>query len=324
MSYARNAATKATMSSIYSNENEPRTDDQILPQVKGAPFGVQRSYDWCVELVGQRKENFPVASRMLPAPLRPHVAAVYAFARMADDFADELQFEGRRMQLLEAWESALFRCFHGEATHPVFVALKNTIDKYDIPVTTFRDLIEANRMDLQVTRYPTFNALLTYCEKSANPVGRILLSFVADQAPEHLRAADDISTALRLVAFLRSFDADFRRGRIYIPEEDLMRFSVSEADIRQCRMTRPMRQLVEFWVARTRMYLLRGAPLLDSAPSELRTELMLIWHGGNAVLDVLERSRFDLFDDKLRLTSVDWARAAGRVAMHRLRAVTEW
>lgn len=317
--------TSSTAESKPANsEMNAAAKELPLPMPEGGPFNVQASFDWCQTLSAQRKESFPVASRLLPKELRPHVAAVYAFARMADDFADENSYEGSRLGLLTAWESALFRCYHGEATHPVFVALKETVDKYNIPVTAFTDLIEANRMDLKVSRYATFANLLRYCEKSANPIGRILLAFVFDQTPEHLRAADDISTALRLCALLRAFDADYRRGRIYIPEEDLLRFSVSEADIRQRRTTSALRMLAEFWVARTRTYLLRGKPLLNAAPGDLQTELMMIWHGGNTLLDVIERSGFDLFSDELRLSPIDWAKAGAKVLLHRARSVTEW
>ncbi len=191
----------------------------------------------------------------------------------------------------------------------MFVALKNTISEHDLPRNSFLDIIAGHRMDLRVQRYPTFAALLKYCEKAANPVGRIMLSLLSDNEPEHIRAADDFCTGIQLLDYWQQVGASYDLGRIYIPEEDLLRFGVSEADIRQKRVSKQFKALLAFEISRTRSYFLRGLPLIDFVPKRLRPELQLIAESALCSLDAIERAGYDVYSGKSRMTKLDWARA---------------
>src|SRR6476646_1038250 len=190
------------------------------------PWSVERAYQYCEEFARAHTESFPVASRLVPAEIRPHLVALYAFARSADDFADEPQYEGRRLEALDRWEEALHRCSHGEADHPVFVALADTIEKRDLPIPPLEDMLTAFRMDLDVKRYATISALRGYTARSAEPVGRLLLALFGYRDPELVRYADEMSTALQLTNFWQDVAGDAARDRIYIPAEDLHFFGV--------------------------------------------------------------------------------------------------
>ncbi len=158
------------------------------------PWTVERAYAYCEEFARTRTENFPVASSMVQAEIRPHLIALYAFARTADDFADEIEYEGRRVEALDRWEEELRRSFRGEATHPVFVALADTIKKRRLPIPPLEDLLSAFRADMVVRRYATFQELCGYTARSAEPVGRLLLALFGYWQPDLVRFADEIST----------------------------------------------------------------------------------------------------------------------------------
>jgi squalene synthase HpnC len=284
------------------------------------PWTVERAYAYCEEFARAHTESFPVASRLVPAEIRPHLIALYAFARSADDFADEPQYEGRRVEALERWEEALARCCHGEADHPVFVALCDTIERRDLPIPPLEDMLTAFRMDLDVRRYATFHALRGYTARSADPVGRLLLALFGYRQPELVRYADEISTALQLTNFWQDVAADAARDHIYIPAEDLHFFGVSDADVKALRPSKPLRDLVRFEVARTRALYEHGRPLLDQLGSDLRLELTLIWLIGTTILDNIEAAGFDVFSQRpairRRDKAVIMARAAKEWATH--------
>jgi squalene synthase HpnC len=284
------------------------------------PWTVERAYQYCEEFARAHTESFPVASRLVPAEIRPHLIALYAFARSADDFADEPQYEGRRIEALDRWEQELDRCSHGESTHPVFVALADTIDRRDLPIPPFDDMLTAFRMDLDVRRYATFQALRGYTAKSADPVGRLLLSLFGYRQPELFRFADELSTALQLTNFWQDVAADAARDHIYIPAEDLHFFGVTDADVKALRPSPRLRDLLRFEVARTRALYERGRPLLDRLGNDLRLELTLIWLIGAAILDKIEDADFDVFTQRptirRRDKAVIMARAAKRWAAH--------
>jgi squalene synthase HpnC len=261
-----------------------------------------------------------VASHFVPAELRPHLLALYAFARAADDFADEPEYEGRRTEALDRWEDALGRCCHGEADHPVFVALADTIEKRDLPIPPLEDMLTAFRMDLDVKRYATVAALRGYTSRSAEPVGRLLLALFGYRDAELVRYADEMSTALQLTNFWQDVAADAARDRIYIPADDLHFFGVTEADIKALKPEKALRDLIRFQVARTRALYERGRPLLDKLHRDLRLELTLIWLVGNTILDKIEASDYDVFTQRptirRRDQAVIMARAAKEWATH--------
>jgi squalene synthase HpnC len=284
------------------------------------PWTVERAYAYCEEFARAHTEVYPVASRFVPPEVRPHLVALYAFARSADDFADEAEYEGRRLEALDRWEEALGRCCHGEADHPVFVALADTIEKRDLPIPPLEDMLTAFRMDLDVKRYATISALRGYTARSAEPVGRLLLALFGYRDPELVRYADEMSTALQLTNFWQDVAGDAARDRIYIPAEDLHFFGVSEADIKALKPGKALRDLIRFEVARTRALYEKGRPLLDRLHRDLRLELTLIWLVGTTILDKIEASNYDVFTQRptirRRDQAVIMARAAKEWATH--------
>jgi squalene synthase HpnC len=256
----------------------------------------------------------------VPPEVRPHLVALYAFARSADDFADEPEYEGRRIEALDRWEEALHRCSHGEADHPVFVALADTIEKRDLPIPPLEDMLTAFRMDLDVKRYATIAALRGYTSRSAEPVGRLLLALFGYRDAALVRYADEMSTALQLTNFWQDVAGDAARDRIYIPADELHFFGVTEADIKALKPEKALRDLIRYQVARTRALFERGRPLLDKLHRDLRLELTLIWLVGNTILDKIEAADYDVFTQRptirRRDQAVIMARAAKEWATH--------
>jgi len=284
------------------------------------PWTVDRAYAYCEEFARAHTESFPVASRLVPAEIRPHLIALYAFARSADDFADEPQYEGRRLEALDRWEEDLRRACHGDADHPVFVALADTIEKRDLPIPPLEEMLAAFRMDLDVKRYATYQALRGYTACAADPVGRLLLALFGYRQPELVRYADEISTALQLTNFWQDVAADAARDHIYIPAEDLHFFGVTEPEVKALKPTRQLRDLIRFEVSRTRALYDRGRPLLEQLGNDLRMELTLIWLIGTTILDKIEDADFDVFSQRpairRRDKAVIMARAAKNWASH--------
>ena len=204
------------------------------PQSKRPSRGRGRRY--CRRLAKRHYENFTVANWLLPRGLRQHFCNVYAYCRWADDLADETGDPRRSLDLLDWWEGQLHKCYAGQSHHPVFVALADTIRKFEIPSEPFVDLLVAFRQDQRVTRYENFDQLLEYCRYSANPVGRLVLYLGQCHTPERVRLADSICTGLQLANFWQDVARDWDRGRIYLPQADCRRFGYDESDFarRQC------------------------------------------------------------------------------------------
>ncbi len=277
---------------------------------------VESAYAFCEKFAREHHESYPVASRFVPAEIRPQLLALYAFARAADDFADEPAYAGRRIEALDTWQAELDRCFHGEATHPIFIALTDTIEKRDLPLPPFDDLLSAFRMDLEVRRYASFASLRGYTARSAEPVGRLLLALFGYRDPELVRFADEISTALQLVNFWQDLAVDTARDHIYIPAEDLHFFGVTEAELKALRPTPEIRALLRFQVARTRAHFEKGRPLLRRVGPDLRLELSLIWLLGMGLLDKIEDLQFDVFTHRPVIRRRDQALVLARAAKH--------
>jgi squalene synthase HpnC len=292
------------------------TDRKPLPWLHPpeGPWSEHRAYEYCEEFARAHHESFPVASHFVPSEIRPHLIALYAFARAADDFADEPEYDGRREEALDAWHDELHRCFHGEATHPVFVALQDTIEKRSLPLPPFEDLLAAFRMDMQVRRYSTFTTLRAYTARSAEPVGRLLLALFGYRDAELVRFSDEISTALQLTNFWQDVAADAARDHIYLPAEDLHFFGVSEAELKALKPTRAIREMLRYQVARTRALFERGRPLLNRLDSDLKFELALIWLIGMAILDKIEDADFDVFTKRPSIGTRDKAKILATAA----------
>ena len=275
-----------------------------------AASSLEAAYDHCLRLARGHYENFPVASLAVPSRLRPHVAAVYAFARGADDFADEPEHEGRRLERLDAWEAELDRAIAGTTSHPVFLALGATLRRFELPDRLLRDLLDAFRQDCRVRRHATFEDLLDYSRRSANPVGRLVLLLFGERDEAKALRSDAICTALQLTNFWQDVAVDLAKDRIYLPEEARLRHGVTEQGLREGRVDPPFRALMEEMTARTRARYAEGAPLLDAVGGRLRLELRLVVAGGTRILDRLERGGFDVFRRRPKLGAADWAAIA--------------
>ncbi|MGA9121512.1 MAG: squalene synthase HpnC [Bacteroidota bacterium] len=267
---------------------------------------LERAYQYCLGIARSHYENFPVASRFLPAEHRPALAAVYAYARTADDFADEGELEpAERLRSLDQWQERLDRAISGSPDHPVFLALADTIEKYTIPRRLFEDLLTAFRWDVTRHSYETFPELLEYCRCSANPVGRIVLHIFRDGQPDKLLWSDAICTALQLTNFWQDVSIDAKKGRLYLPLEDLSRFRYTQDDLRHGVEDQEFRDLIRFEVERTRSLFLSGRPLIRAAVRSLRFELSLTWQGGMRILRLIERSDYHVLSGRPRLGWLD-------------------
>ncbi len=265
-------------------------------------------YRYCEALCRSRHHNFPIASFFARSALRKHIWAIYAFARVADDIADEPAYEGRRTRELDRWEEQLHACYFGRPPeHPVFVALQDTVRKFALPITEFAQLLSGFRHDLEVRRYLTINDLRGYTSQAAEPVAHLLLYIAGYRAPELHAFADDLATGLALARLLQDIPADHARGRIYLPQEDLRHFGVSEEDLGERRTTAAVGALVRYEVARTRALFERARPLVDRAGSDLAVELALMWHGGMRILDKIADAGAHLLEHRPRLDAADKA-----------------
>ena len=260
----------------------------------GAPTHVSldEAYDQCARLARSHYENFTVASFFLPRGKRMHFYAIYAFCRFVDDLGDE--FEGDRLRALEYWQAETEACFSGAPEHPYMVALQNTIRTFDIPIEPFLRLIQANRMDQTVTRYPTYGDLDYYCQHSANPVGHLVLYVCGYRDEERQRLSDYTCTALQLANFWQDVSRDYAKGRIYIPLEDMETFGYSEDELARREVTDDFRRLIKFQVERARELFYNGLPLLNTVDDSLKLDIALFSRGGMSVLDWIERQNYDV------------------------------
>ena len=243
-------------------------------------------------------ENFTVASALLPRRLLPHFHAVYSYCRWADDLADEAGGGSQALALLRWWRQELLECYEGRARHPVMVALQSTIRRFAIPPTPFLDLLFAFEQDQLVKRYQTFEQLLSYCRYSANPVGRLVLYLCESFDQENAAFSDHVCTALQLANFWQDVARDFDIGRVYLPEEDRLRFGYSEADLQARRTTPGFLQLLRFEVERTRDLFYRGWPLIDRVSREIRPDIELFIRGGLGILGKIERIGYGVWDQR--------------------------
>ena len=249
---------------------------------------------YCVKLAQSHYENFSVATWFLPKHLRQDFFNVYAYCRISDDLGDEVGDPRQSLALLEEWESELNACYAGSPRHPVFVALAQTVRKFDIPKQEFADLLTAFRQDQIITRFPTFEDVLNYCRYSANPVGHLVLYLCGYRDAERQRLADFTCTALQLANFWQDVAVDYQKGRIYLPVEDVNRFGVSEADIAQGHATPQFIDLMHFEVQRAREWFARGLPLIAQVAPALAVDIELFSRGGQEILNAIERQDFDV------------------------------
>jgi squalene synthase HpnC len=263
-------------------------------------------------------ENFNVVSWLLPKELHQHFYNVYAYCRWADDLGDEIPDTQRALDLLDWWEEELNACYEGRPSHPVFIALRETIVAKDIPKRPFADLLKAFRQDQTVKRYPTWDSVLNYCVYSANPVGRLVLYLCGYRDEQRQRLSDATCTALQLANFWQDVSRDLEKGRIYIPLDAAAAHGLSEADILDRRFDDRYTSLMKDLIARTRTLFAEGMPLAKMVDSRLSIDLDMFRRGGLAVLDAIEASGYDTLHERPSIGKGKQARLLGRALVTHL------
>jgi len=282
---------------------------------------IDAAYARCQHLARQHYENFPVASRLLPKSARPHIAAIYAFARIADDFADEGQrSDAARLALLDDWQRRLHETVAGASpteesdAGAVFLALGDTMRRRQLEVHLFDDLLSAFRQDVLVKRYESWDDVLDYCRRSANPIGRLVLRIAGYRDDRIDRLADAVCTALQLTNFWQDLDVDWRKGRLYVPQAVMRASGAEVSDLQHRRLSRQWRAALTMAAETTRVLFAEGRPIADAVTGRLRWELRATWLGGMRILDRLEASGFDVFTSRPTLGWTD----AIRIGWHTL------
>lgn len=259
-----------------------------LETPEAVPVPLHEAYRACEEIARAHYENFPVASRFIPADRRIALAAIYAFARQADDIADARAPSEDRLRALDAIEEALLRALDGAPQGAIFTALADAVERHRLPVEPFLDLLSAFRLDARDATFPTWDDLLAYCRGSANPVGRLVLALYDVEDPEALRASDAVCTALQLTNFWQDLGPDLARGRLFLPLEDLSRFGVNPVEITGASARAGLARLLTHECRATRDLFARGAPVVRATPLLLSIHLRATIAGGRAILRSVE------------------------------------
>ena len=269
---------------------------------------LSEAYRYCQDMAAEHYENFPVASRLLPRQFRQPIAVIYAFARTADDFADEGSYTpAERLKLLDDYKDRLLRLITGTpGSDPVFIALADVIKRYALPIGLFEDLLSAFSQDVTKQRYENFDEVLDYCQRSANPIGRLLLYLYNEASTENLILSDQICTALQLINFLQDLLQDYdEHNRIYLPQDEMNRFQISETVLQNRDSNTAMQELIQLQVQRARALLLAGAPLGNILPGRLGLEVRMIINGGICVLKKLDNNQGNVYQ-RPRLQKSDY------------------
>jgi squalene synthase HpnC len=257
---------------------------------------------YCARLTSGHYENFSVVTWLTPREHRPAFQSIYAFCRWSDDLGDEVGDARRSLELLSWWRGELRGMYQGEARHPVMIALSETVEQYGIPIEPFELLISAFEQDQTINEYDTFDQLLDYCTRSANPVGHLVLYVAGAVTPENFRLADATCTALQLANFWQDVARDLAIGRIYLPREDRSRFGYSESDLQALHFTPAFARLLEFEVERARNLFAEGRALVSRIPRALAVDVELFSRGGLAILDAIEAKGFDVLSGRPSLS----------------------
>lgn len=254
-------------------------------------------------------ENFPVASVLLPARLRPAVLAIYAFARCADDFADEGELpDAVRLEKLRDHLAQLERIEHGlPARTPLFENLQRAVRDHHLPLEPLRALLSAFSQDVTIKRYDNFDMLMAYCRRSADPVGHLLLHLFKTATEENMRRSNCICSSLQLINFLQDIAADYRIGRVYLPQDEMQRFAVTEQQLAAQDTSGAWWPLIKFQIDRARSMLYQGATLARALPGRIGLEMRMIVMGGDRILKKTEDCRGDVFAQRPLLKPLDWS-----------------
>ncbi len=272
------------------------------------------AYDFCSRLARTHYENFTIASWLMPRAMRKHMHAIYAYARMADDFADEEHDPAK----LDEWERELDLAYAGAPRHPVFVALADTARRFAIPRQPFADLLKAFRSDLEFRGFETIGDLLEYSRYSANPVGRLVLYLFGYGDAERQQLADKVCSGLQLANFWQDIAIDLDKGRVYLPRQDLARFGVSLDELRLHHTNSSFIALMRHEAAGARELLVAGAALARMVDRRLGRDIMMFAGGGLAILNAIERAGYDVFRQRPALGKLDYLRLGWRALRGRL------
>ena len=264
-------------------------------------------------------ENFPVVTWLLPRRLHQHFYNVYAFCRWADDMGDEIGDAAESLRLLSWWREELAGCFRGETRHPVMVALRPTIERFGVSPQPFEDLISAFEQDQRITDYETFDQLRDYCRRSADPVGRIVLTLCECVSEQNIAWSDSICTGLQLANMWQDVARDFDMGRVYLPREDRERFGYNDVSLKAGVTNDSFLELMAFEVDRARRWLLDGLPLADAMPGRLKFDIELFAQGGLAILREVERIGYRVWEQRPVLNKRHFLRLLCRVLWRRSR-----
>jgi squalene synthase HpnC len=286
-----------------------------IPEV--APT-LEEARAWCQQLAETHYENFHVATWFLPKALRPHFHAIYAYCRVSDDLGDEVGSAAEALALLNLWNRELDGCYEGRARHPVFVALAETVRECSIPKEPFADLLTAFRQDQVFVRYPTMRDVLAYCRYSANPVGRLVLYACGQADEERFRLSDATCSALQLANFWQDVREDFARGRVYLPQEDMAFFRVSDQTISEGVATPEFRGLLRYEVEYARSMFEQGLPLIGRVNRDLAIDLDLFSRGGLEILRAIEERDFDVLSARPAISKTTKAKLALRAVSAKL------
>ena len=253
-------------------------------------------------------ENFPVASVLLPAPLRHPVSVIYRFARSADDFADEGDLPAaERLAQLDVYRQELRRLEAGAAPQQaLFSELGQIVRLYRLPLSLFHDLLDAFAQDVVKGRYADFADLMNYCRHSADPVGRLLLHLFGAATEENLKHSDAICSSLQLINFWQDVEIDWRKGRLYLPQDEMRRFGVTERQIAKRDASGPWPALMRFQVERARALMKSGLPLGRALPGRIGLEIRAIVQGGLRILEKIDKAEGDVYHQRPVLRAYDW------------------
>ncbi len=266
----------------------------------------EEGFRHCEHIARSHYENFPVASWFVPKEIRKYMWAIYAFARIADDYADEPGYTlAERIDNLSQWGQYLDECYHGNPTHRIFTALAETAERFQIPIELFQNLLTAFHSDVMVKRYETYEEVLAYCSHSANPIGRLVLLLFNYRSETMMELSDSICTALQLTNFWQDVSVDLQKDRIYLPLEDLEEFAYSEQDLLDRKFDDRFRELMAFQVQRTAELFVDGKPLLSKVSKDLSLELKLTWNGGMRILQKIHNREYNVLMQRPALSTSD-------------------
>jgi squalene synthase HpnC len=287
--------------------------DPIMAAERDIP-GLAEAYEFCARIARSHYENFTIASWLMPRAMRKHMYAIYAYARMADDFADE----EHDLAKLDDWERQLELAYGGVPRHPVFVALADTVRLFDIPRDPFLHLLAAFRADVEFQGFDTLVDLLTYSAYSANPIGRLVLYLFGYRDEARQRLSDQICTGLQLANFWQDIAIDLRKNRVYLPREDMAQFGVTLEDLRVHNVDSRFVALMRHEVACARELLVAGSALAGTVDNRVSRDVRMFAGGGLAILRAIEQVDYDVFSRRPTLRKSDYVRIGWRAFRGRL------